>query len=242
MSGILPYEQRTPRSCKHRTGNLGATGNPFELKYGPNPRYPGLFDTKLILRSEESPISYTEIIDILDRLFRKGYRSDLRSVEFTFDTSVPFRFFDTHILTRAHSVRTLTDDRNRKTLYAGVPGARWMLRVYEKTKDITRVEFVFQNSFLVKAGVGHLENLEKLKNLQLNRMVRFPAICRLAFEDLIRGKFTGKRMDLLRKWPGHWSSRTLLEVLKDHDLDGDRILRVSPEEQLLQRMRERFTW
>jgi len=218
------------------------TGNPFELKYGANRRYRGLFDTKLILRSEGRPVSRAELSAIITRLFRKGYRSDLRAVEFTFDTSIPFRFFETHILTRARSVRTLIDDRNRQTLYAGRPGARWMLRIYEKTRNTTRVEYVLRHPLLIKAGVSPLENLEKLKTLDLTRMVRFPAICRPAFENLIKGKITGKRLEMLHKWPGHWSSATLLSVLDDYDLEGDAILRMSAEEQLLKRMQDRFTW
>jgi hypothetical protein len=218
-----------------------ATGNPFEVKYGANRLYRHLTDTKVIVRSEGTPLSCAEVMEILARLFRKGHRNILRAVEFTFDTSIPFGFFETHVLTRAQSVRTLTDDRNRRTLYAGAPGAEWMLRVYEKTGKTTRVEFVFRHSFLVKVGVSQLENLGDLKNVELNRMVRFPAICQRAFEDLICG-FTGKRLATLRKWPGHWFSRTLLEVLEDFGLEGDEILRVSAEEQLLKRMQDGFKW
>jgi hypothetical protein len=218
------------------------TGNPFELKYGANRMYPELFDTKLILRSERSAISHAEVWEIHNRLFRKGHRISLRAIEFTFDISIPFSFFEIHILMRARSVRTVTDCRNRQTLYAGAPKAPWMLRVYQKTRKITRVEYVLRHPALAKAGVTRLEDLEKLKELQLNRMARFPAICQRAFEDLIRGKFNGKRLDLLREWPGHWSSVTLLKVLKDCDLDGHGILRVSAEEQLLRKMQDGFKW
>jgi hypothetical protein len=218
------------------------TGNPFELKYGANRMYPGLFDTKLIIRSEKTAISHAEVSDILNRLFRKGHRISLRSIEFTFDVSIPFPFFEIHILTRARSVRTVSDDRNRQTLYAGAPGAPWMLRVYQKTVKTIRVEYVLRHSLLVKAGVMRLENLGKLKELEMNRMVRFPVICERAFEDLIRGQVNGKRSDLLREWPGHWSSATLLEVLKDYDLDGRGILRISAEELLLHKMQDGFKW
>jgi hypothetical protein len=228
--------------ARSKHGIYKATGNPVELRYGANPVYRHLTDAKVIVRSEGTPMSCAEVMEILKRLFRKGHRNILRDIEFTFDVSIPFQFFETHILTRARSVRTLTDDRNRQTLYAGAPGAEWMLRVYEKTRKTTRVEYVFRHSFLYKSGIDHLESLEKLKDLELKRIVRFPAICRRAFEDLIKGMFTGKQQDLFRKWPGHWSSRTLLEALEHYDLEGDGILRMSPEEQLLKRMQDRFTW
>ena len=218
------------------------TGNPLELKYGANRMYPGLFDTKLVLRSEKTAIAHAEVSDIHDRLFRKGHRISLRGIEFTFDVSIPFSFFAIHILSRARSVRSIADDRNRQTLYAGTSRAPWMLRVYQKTRTITRVEYVLRHSLLAKAEVTRLENLGKLKEFELNRMARFPAICQRAFEDLIRGKFSGKRSDLLREWPGHWSSATLLKVLREENLDGHGILRVSAEEQLLRKMQDGFQW
>ena len=132
---------------RSKHGIFKATGNPFELRYGANPVYRHLTDAKVIVRSEGTPMSCAEVMEILKRLFRKGHRNILRDIEFTFDVSIPFRFFETHILTRARSVRTLTDDRNRQTLYAGAPGARWMLRVYEKTRKTTRVQYVFRHSF-----------------------------------------------------------------------------------------------
>jgi hypothetical protein len=220
----------------------GPTGNPFELKYGANRMYPGLFDMKLILRSEKTAISPAEVGDLHNRLFRKGHRISLRGIEFTFDVSIPFSFFEIHILTRARSVRTVGDDRNRQTLYAGAPGAPWMLRVYQKTRKTTRVEYVLRHPLLAKAGVKQLENIGKLKELALDRMVRFPAICQRGFEDLIRGKFNGKRFDLVSEWPGHWYSATLLKLLKDQDLNGRGILRVSAEEQLLRKMQDGFKW
>jgi len=222
-------------------GIYEVTGNPFEVKYGRNPRYPKLFNAKVIIRSEGKATSFDEANEIPRRLFWKGYRSIPQGVEFTFDVTIPFRFFENHIRTRA-SVRTLNDESNWRTLYAGAVEAPWMLRVYQKTRKIIRVEFVLRHSFLVKAGIKDLESLKNLKNFPFSRLVRFPAICQRAFEDLIRGKAKGKQLELLLDWPGRRPSRTLLEMLEDYGLEGDAILRKSPEEQLLEKMRERFTW
>ena len=87
-------------------GIFKPTGNPFEVKYGPNPMYPNLFDAKLILRSEGTAISYLEVMEILSCLFRKGQRNTMRGIEFTSDVSVPLRIFENHLLTRARSIRT----------------------------------------------------------------------------------------------------------------------------------------
>jgi hypothetical protein len=113
-----------------------STGNPFEVRYGPNPMYPNLFDAKVVIRSEGRAISQKEVTGILQGLFRKGYRHVVQGVEFTSDVSVPFGFFENHIITRARSVRTLTDDSSGNTLYAGAPATPWMLRVYQKTKEL----------------------------------------------------------------------------------------------------------
>ncbi len=228
--------------ARSQHGIYTPTGNPFEVKYGANRMYPNLFDAKLILRSEGTAISYVEVGEILSFLFRKGQRHTLRGIEFTSDVSVPLRFFENHILTRARSVRKLMDKRGRQTVYAGAPGAPWMLKIYQKSRSTTRVEFVLQHSFLVKAGINDLANLGALRDVQWNRLVRFPSVCQRALEELVAGKATGKQLDLILEWPKRRPTGILLEVLKGYKLPGDQILRASTEEQLLEEMQKSFTW
>lgn len=218
------------------------TGNPFEVKYGINPTYRNLFDAKLAVRSERTPLSYQEVMEIVGSLFRKRTRSVLNGVEFTCDVSVPLRFFENHIVTRARSVRTLEDDRGRRTLYAGAPGARWMLRIYQKTKMTTRVEFVLWHSFLVKAGINDLADLGALREVSWNLLAEFPAVCQRALEDLVAGRATGKQLQLILGWPGRRPTGILLNVLRDYGLPGDQILRPSAVGQMLERMQKSFTW
>jgi hypothetical protein len=218
------------------------TGNPFEMKYGANRFYPNLFDAKLILRSEGTAISYMEVREILGCLFRKGQRHIPQGIEFTSDVSVPFRFFENHILTRARSVRTLTDGRGRKTVYAGAPGARWMLRIYQKTRMTTRVEFVLRHSFLVKAGINDLAGLGALRDVQWNRLLRFPSVCQRALEDLVVGKVTGKQLRIILEWPERRPIAMLLDILRDYGLPGDQILRASAVEEMVWKMQKSFTW
>lgn len=215
---------------------------PFELKYGPNPLYPSLFDTKLILRSEGTPISHAEVSELLGLLYRKDPRSIIQGIEFTFDVSVPLRFFENHLVTRAKSIRCLADEFGRHTVYAGAPGSLWMLRIYQKTEIVTRVEFVFRHSFLADGGINDLRSLGNLKTIPLSLLARFPAVCQRELEDLLKGKATGKQLQLLIGWPHTRPTRILLEVLKDYGLKGNSILRRSPVEQLLHKMQESFIW
>jgi hypothetical protein len=222
-----------------------ASGNPFEAKYGRNRRnrtYRNLFDAKLTVRSERTPLSFQEVTEIVSCVFRKGNRTVLNGVEFTSDVSVPIRFFESHILTRARSVRTLGDGAGRKTLYAGAPGAEWMLRIYQTTRTTTRVEFVLRHSFLTKAGIKNLADLGVLRDVPWNRLVQFPAVCQRALEDLIAGRATGKQLQLIREWPGRRPTRILMEVLSDYGVTGDQILRSSAVEQLLVKMQRSFIW
>jgi hypothetical protein len=223
-------------------GIYAPTGNPVEVKYGPNRVYSNLFDFKLTVRSESSPLSFTEVSETLDCLFCKGFRSSMSGVEFTCDVSIPFRYFENHILTRAHSVRTLEDDRGRQTLYAGAPGGQWMLRVYQKTKSTTRVEFVLRNEFLLKAEINDLADLGALKDVSWNRLVQFPSVCQRALEELVTGKATGKQLKIILDWPRRWPTDILLEVLRDYGLPADQILRPSAVEQRLAEMQKAFVW
>ena len=223
-------------------GIYSPTGNPFEVKYGINPTYRNLFDAKLAVRSERAPLSYQEVMKIVRALFRKSTRSVLNGVEFTSDVSVPLRFFENHILTRARSVRTLVDNRGRQTLYAGAPGARWMLRIYQKTRMTTRVEFVLRHSFLVKAGLNDLADLATLREVSWSRLARFPAVCQRALEDLVAGRATGKQLQLILEWPSRRPTGILLEVLRKYGLPGNQILRPSAVGQMLEKMQKSFTW
>lgn len=218
------------------------SGNPFEVKYGRNPTYKNSFDAKLTVRSERVPISFREITEIVSCLFRKGNRSVLNGMEFTSDVSVPFRYFENHILTRARSIRTLVDDHGRQTLYAGSPGAEWMLRIYQKTKETTRVEFVLRHSFLAKTGINDLADLGSLRDVLWSRLVRFPAVCQQALEDMVGGKVSGKQLKIILEWPGKRPIAMLLDILRDHGLPGDQILRASAVEEMLLKMRKSFTW
>jgi hypothetical protein len=218
------------------------TGNPFELKYGRNRVYRNLFPAKLVVRSERHPLSFSEVSAILTCLFCKGFRSSMNGLEFTYDVSIPFRYFQNHILTRARSVRTLEDDHGQETLYAGAPGARWMLRIYQKTKNTTRVEFVLHHAFLVNAGINDLADLGALKDVSWNRLVQFPAICQRALEELIAGKATGKQARFILEWPSRRPTNVLLEILRDYGLPANQILRPSAVEQRLVEMQKAFVW
>jgi hypothetical protein len=218
------------------------TGNPFELKYGPNRTYRNLFDAKFTVRSERIPLSWQEVEETIKCLFRKGVRTSLNSVELTWDVSVPFRYFENHIMAKTHSIRTLIDDHGRQTMYAGSPGAKWMLRIYQKTKKTTRVEFVLRRSFLTKAGINDLAGLGALRDVPLNRLVRFPAVCGRALEDLVIGKVSRKRSQLIIEWQDRRPIGMLLDLLQDYGLPGDQILRTSAVEEMLLKMQKSFTW
>jgi hypothetical protein len=90
-------------------GTHTPSDNPFELKYGRNPRYRNLYDAKLILRSEAAPLDHRQAVEVIDSLFRVGKKVAVQEVEFTRDVSVPFKFFENHILTGVRSVRLLED-------------------------------------------------------------------------------------------------------------------------------------
>jgi hypothetical protein len=223
-------------------GIYAPTGNPVEVKYGRNRVYRNLFDAKVTVRSERRPLSFAEVTEVLACLFCKGFRRSMSGTEFTCDVSIPFRFFENHILTKARSVRTLEDDRGRQTLYAGAPGGQWMLRVYQKTKSTTRVEFVLRNEFLLRAEINDLADLGALKDVSWNRLVQFPSVCQRALEELVTGKATGKQLKIILDWPRRWPTDILLEVLRDYGLPADQILRPSAVEQWLAEMQKAFVW
>jgi hypothetical protein len=224
-------------------GHCQLTGNPFELKYGRLHSYPNVPPFRLSLRSDNAPLSAAEVNAIANSLFRSGFGFQVSQLEFTFDvTGLSFSFFREHLLTSARSI-TEVGKENSKTLYAGRPRSPWQLRIYSKTYSLMRVEFVLRRAWLHAHGIGQLDDLRLLRDLDVWALASFP-------------EFREKRLaSALNRMPNCWGKNVLLQHQRRMPLrfltavlrwrcgvSPRPFLRSSQADVLLRRMQRNMLW
>jgi hypothetical protein len=151
--------------------------NPVELRYGRTRNY--IPPLRMTLRSEHTPLTLAQVATAQDCLARRGYHSNLTSLEVTADiySRGPQEILN-HLLPGRRSLREWTDERGRQSLYLGRPSSSWQLRVYEKTDAIVRIEFILRRSFLRACGVRQLTDVLALGRMGLGRMIFPPCAIR----------------------------------------------------------------
>jgi hypothetical protein len=135
-------------------GSCSATGNRFQLKFARMLSFGRVPPYYLILYSDRTPLSFAQLIVILNSLFCLGYRVTVSRLELTFDlgdTSV--EFLRKHVLTRAEQVRSWCNRQGRRTFYVGRPTSKWQVRIYVKTATVTRFEFMLRRAELRRLGI-----------------------------------------------------------------------------------------
>lgn len=225
-------------------GENRLTGNPFELRYGRLHRWGTVAPFRLVVRSERLPLSGAQVRIILDSLFRKGYRCQISQLELTFDVSqYSYSFFRRQLHSRARSITEFQDKLGRNTLYAGTPRSPWQLRLYQKTSDRVRVEFVLRPAYLREHGFKSIEELVRLRKLDIVDLVQFLEFREgrlIPLLELTR-HFWGK--ELLLESPQRWPLQLLIGVLRYRGrMNPEIFLRCSKAQQHLNRMLGNLVW
>jgi hypothetical protein len=225
-------------------GQSRLTGNPFELRYGRLHQWEHVPPFRLIMRSETVPLSGAQVLGILKCLFCNGFRSRVAQVELTFDLSrYSFPLLHQQLLSQARSMTELNDDFGNATLYAGTARSPWQLRIYQKTDNCVRVEFVLRPAFLHRNGMDSIEDLLRLRNLDLSALARFMKFRedRLTSILRLRPHFWGK--ELLMQIPQRRPLQLLIQVLRYRGrINPEIFLRWSDMHQLIKRMQRNIIW
>jgi hypothetical protein len=198
-------------------GTCRPTGNPFELRYGRIQPWPKLPPLRLIGRSNSVPLTGSQIALIAQSLVRQGFSAQIRLVELTFDTQeIPIRQLRFDLFTRSRSFHELRDSRGRETFYVGSRRSPWQLRIYQKTSEIVRLEYILKRPFLLAHGIQRPEDLLQLRKLNLNSLATFREFdeARLTASLNAAPSFWGK--DLLVPITHRWPTQILLAVERRH--------------------------
>jgi hypothetical protein len=173
-----------------------------------------------------------------------NHREYVTYAELTFDlTGTPFEYFRKHVLTPARRQRELGDTFTGRTLYLGSPHSPWQVKVYEKTDQIIRVEYVFRLDFLRTQAIHQVDDLLKLRNLDLSRFAMFYDISQAALDQGIAKIKDEKCKKMLSEWPRrHRSLQVLAQTLSYHHIPRVGIFRESAVSAKLREMQRNLVW
>lgn len=172
--------------ARSERGVLPGNRNPYELQYGVMRLRGVLPSLILVLRSESRPLTTAGINAAVKALCNDGWVATVSQVELTFDLSdVSVGWLRKRIFTRARKFRRLRDSQGRRTFYLGSRISPWQVRIYEKTDEVVRLEFILRRPFLRKIGVNGTQDLVKLRDLNLRALLRIRRMNRPVWEDFV---------------------------------------------------------
>jgi hypothetical protein len=154
--------------ARRERGVLRASGNSYELVYGR--LMPVLPLMVLTVRSDESPTTARFVKSAINAVCEGQWQAKVSLVEMTFDfKNIPIEFFRRNVFTSAYKFRSLQDKDGRKTFYVGVRTSPWQGRIYQKTRQVVRLEFIFRRPFLRQHRITEVSDLKNLRTLDLTR-------------------------------------------------------------------------
>ena len=145
------------------SGRWALTGNPINAKYGKATRLPAVPPCQLIARSEQVPLTGSQIHLLIQDLLPKASRVEVSELEFTRDLQgLSVDYFRRRMVHRAHKRKTKVDAMGRKTFYIGSRISPWQIRIYDRAPDIVRFELVLRRGFLVGRGLCNPEQTSRV--------------------------------------------------------------------------------
>jgi hypothetical protein len=221
-----------------------ASGNEGDLRYGRLRPWRRIPPSQLVLRSVARPLDAEQIKSTLAGLFVTRHRTALAQVEMTFDTfGTSIRLLERSIFTRARRFRSFRDDLGNETLYIGGPRSACQLRIYQKTRQIVRVEFILRRQLLRNQGIRTYQDLSLLRGLDIRRIARFLELGRPELQHALRFIEPGWQKTVSFDWLDRRPLQLLVQSLRrDEHIDVEPMLRDSQIQLTLDRMRSKFIW
>jgi hypothetical protein len=224
-------------------GVLAMSGNPYQLRYGPMRLQKILPPLLLVVRSDHDPVTLDETNAAIGALCKKGWKATVSEAEVTFDLKgLSVEFFQRHIFTSARRIRMQRDEYGTPTLYVGGRTSSWEVRVYPKTAELLRFEYIFRRPYLRTHNIRRVSDLKVLCNVDVRRLVWLREVNRSALKSLERSVEDYRRRILIR-WSQALPVRKFVRAAKEKFGAVPRELVVeSPVEERLRRMQKKLVW
>lgn len=175
-------------------------------------------------------------------LLGREVRASVCSVELTFDlTGTTVAFFTRHLYTTAKTFNLVTDARGHQTFYVGCARSPWQLRIYDKTADVVRFEFVFRRAFLRRHSIERPCELLLLRTIDLGRMVRLLRLDRRRIREIESeiGDYQRRALCTLARWS---TTKQFSALLKERGIRRPDFFTPCALERKLRLMQRRLIW
>lgn len=160
-----------------KRGSILLTGNPFNLKYGKTKTFKNIPYCQLTLRSEQEPLTGAQAHHSVKELIEGTPCVKVSEVELTFDVddwSTETLYVGVTSRAEHHYVK--------ETLYIGQRKSNWQVRLYPKADNVARVEFILRRQFLKSCGIEGVDEVLKLKAVEIWDKIRIQEIDTAALE------------------------------------------------------------
>jgi hypothetical protein len=166
-------------------GVLASSGNSYDLVYGRMQLVKILPSLVLTLHSDGAPVTVAEIVATINGICKKGWIASVSLVELTFDfAGLSTEWFRYRVFSSAHKYETVTDEDGNETHYFGGRTSPLQAKVYQKTKNVTRLEFTLRRPFLRQQGITEPSELEKLCTVDFSRRLWLRELDKAALKSL----------------------------------------------------------
>jgi len=214
------------------------------VTYGRVIKFPNLPTLQVTKHSENIPLTGAGVQFLIKRVAGSVADVTVSTVEMTFDVRVGrvSSILDqiTHRAKRQHLLR---DRRGRETLYIGSKISPWQVRIYQKTKSIVRIEFIFRKAFLLRHEIHRVEDVLMLRKLKIWNLISFRRFSRRRAERVTRDWPNKELREVIVDWVVYKRAiQSLVKMLSRNRVDPRRVLRRTTLQRTLEAMQRRFLW
>ena len=222
-------------------GVLASTGNSYDLLYGRMRLGKILPSLMLTIHSDGAPVTVEEIQQVIEGYCRKGWRASISMVELTLDLAgVSTEWLRMRVFSSAHKFASPRDDSGLETHYIGGRTSPWQGKIYQKTKDVVRLEHTLRRPFLRQHGITDPTELEKLRTLDFSRHLWLREINKDAVESMRRGLGETRRRFLDSGYRNLYHQEFVRAAKESFRAVPSQLVMLSPLEKQLQRMQSRL--
>jgi hypothetical protein len=241
-TGILSRDSLYSRRI---SGISPLTGNPVRILYGKVSRLPRVPPVSIGFRSEELPLTGSQVNETVRMLFPGAQKVQPVVAELTFDlTEVSVGELHRGLIHRARQWNELEDASGKKTVYVGSAKSAWQIRIYDKAPRIVRFELIVRREFLSQYRILQADSLLGLRIVDVLPLFSLRIVSRdeLSVEAARRYASDSFWIDFLCSEIDRRPLQSLCRMLSVTVSDRNRLFPVSPLQAILSRMQRNLVW
>jgi hypothetical protein len=228
--------------ARERQAVLRDSRNRVAVKHGRMKTFPNMPRIKLRIHSERNPVTGMQVVNAVEALTQELRQLAPSWIEMTFDlTGVSVNDIYNRVFSRASFGRRFFGPKGLETFYRGTRKSIWSLRVYAKPPAITRLEYVLRRGFLKSKGISRVQDITRLRNIDLRRLTLFREVEVARLQELV-ARLRQREADLILRTAEYHPQLAERALRIEYRLDTSRAFPVSALQQKIERMQKSFIW